>query len=39
MLDTHSSLETLEVGCEDWVRHTRFPADPLHHLHLVRHLT
>lgn len=39
MLDTHSSLETLEVRCEDWVRHTRFLADPLHHLHLVRHLT
>lgn len=38
MLDTHSSLETLDVGGEDRVRHSRFPTDPLHHLHLVCHL-
>ena len=38
MCDTYSSLETLEVGGEDGVRHPRFPTNPLHHLHLVCHL-
>lgn len=38
MLYTHSSLETLDVGGEDRVRHSRFPTDTLHHLHLVCHL-
>lgn len=38
MCDTYSSLETLEVGGEDGVRHPRFPTNPLHHFHLVCHL-
>lgn len=38
VLDTHSSLEALEVGGEDRVRYPRFLIDPLQHLHLVCHL-
>lgn len=38
MLGTHSGLETLEVGGEDWVRYSWYPTDSLHHLHLVCHL-
>lgn len=38
MLFTHSSLETFEVGGKDWIRHSWFSINPLHHLHLVCHL-
>lgn len=38
-VDTYRSLETLEIGSQDWIRHTRFLMNTLHDFHLVRHLT
>lgn len=39
MLDTDSSLETLEVWGKDRIGHSWFPTDPPHYFCLVCHLT